>query len=410
MSSPSPSRTERPPLLKVIEYGILGGLAATPVSVVFRDFPYPLLSHLWARATRFLPTEQIAEIWTHVDIQQLKLKPHSVRVVLLHPGNRQTLTGHMLDWWVEQRRDGSSPLPSSLSTHHQRSAETPAAAVTAQCDDDQNKELEAWLRLNNPPTKIPFEGLEIALQVDSRQLRNAIQQADKSQSLTIRDINILIGLMNGVAINEASQKWQPGQPIPPLVPRHYSEVHTLLNSPPFHTVDQPFDELTHQMIATANLYLQGLVSKTTNQPTAAGSRSGSVSTVQETKSISRPRQITRRELADLGNPRSAIAKELYERLRSNGKGGVLQQAGSERRQSYLRRQDSPDPPESMPSWTYKMVRTRFDRLQEEGLIETRRAVGNGALEYLIPEELSNRRSAFSTLPTPEEVRTDYERG
>ena len=63
---------------------------------------------------------------------------------------------------------------------------------------------------------------------------------------------------------------------------------------------------------------------------------------------------------------------------------------------------------SMTTWTYKMVRTRLDRLQSEGLIEARKAADNAALEYLVPEELVNGRSLFAHLPDPKEVTAGYE--
>ncbi|REJ91771.1 MAG: hypothetical protein DWQ35_13795 [Planctomycetota bacterium] len=57
----------------------------------------------------------------------------------------------------------------------------------------------------------------------------------------------------------------------------------------------------------------------------------------------------------------------------------------------------------IPCWSYKQVRTRFENLRREGLIEVSRSAKNGSLEYRIPEELAEQRSPFEHLPAVEEV-------
>ncbi len=77
-----------PPLIKLIRYGILGGLAATPVSIVFRDFPADLLSQLWGAVVKVLPPGTVVEAWSHADIQRLRRDPHEDDTVnVMNPTN-----------------------------------------------------------------------------------------------------------------------------------------------------------------------------------------------------------------------------------------------------------------------------------------------------------------------------------
>ena len=404
-----------PPLVKLIRYGILGGLAATPVSVAFRDFPADLLSHLWRAVVRDLPREQVVEVWSHAEIQRLKNDPYGARVVLMYSGHHRILSSNVLDWMVELRRTESRPLPAILSVYHRSSTDTPGATLVAQCDDELCNDLGRWLQHYEPLVKLPEVGFDEAFSVETGRLRSAVRQAAEGRSLTVRDIHIVTGLMTGAVINEAFHNGTLGQSIQAPGPGHYAEVHGLLNTRPFHTVDQPHDDLTLHMVARANFYLQEKAENTAAKPTRLGGRAGSTSTLKEDKSgmAERPRHITRRELVDLGNPNSSIAKRLIEKVVQSGDAGVLKRIGVEaavrlRPSPRTRQPDASELVKSMTTWTYKMVRTRFDRLQSEGLIEARKAADNAAREYLVPEDLVNGRSHFAHLPDPKEVKTIYE--
>lgn len=406
--------SECPPLVKLIRYGILGGLAATPVSIAFRDFPADLLSHLWGAVVRDLPPEQVVEVWSHADIQRLKNDPHGARVVLMYSGHRRILSSNVLDWLVELRRTGSKPLPAILSVYHRSSTDTPGATLVAQGDDDFCHDLGQWLQQHDASLKLPRVNSEKAISVDTGRLRHAIRQAAERRSLSVRDIHIVTGLATGAVIDTGWQSRTLKRSVRAAGPDHYAEVHELLSARPFHTVDQPHDDLTLHMVTRANAYLRAKADNSAVKPTRLGGRAGSTSTLQEDKlgTTERPRHITRRELVDLGNPNSSLAKRLIETLVQSGDSEMLKRIGVEatgrlRPSSRTRQPDASELVKSMTTWTYKMVRTRFDRLQSEGLIEARKAADNAALEYLVPEELVNGRSLFAHLPDPKEVKAVY---
>src|SRR2546430_340945 len=113
-----------PSLLKVVEYGILGGLAGTPVSVVFRDFPSDLLGQLSAAVRRALPKDQVAEVWTKGDIQRFRKGLTTLRVILVYSGNGKTVSANVFDWLIEHRRGNSQPLPVVISAYSRNSSES----------------------------------------------------------------------------------------------------------------------------------------------------------------------------------------------------------------------------------------------------------------------------------------------
>lgn len=402
-------------LLKGIQYGILGGLAANPVSIAFRDFPPDLLSYLWRRALRDLPRKQMVEIWSHADIQRLKNRIHNTRVILTYSGQERTISSNVLDWLVELRRTGSQPLPAILSVYHQSSADTPGATLVAQGDDDFSDRLGLWLQQHSEFLKLPEVDPDNGLSVDTSRLRAAIRHAAVGRSISVRDIHIVTGLVAGAAINEAMQDGALIKNIQVPGPQHYAEVYGLLNARPFHTIEHPHDDITLFMVARANAYLQTKADNSAVKPTRLGGRVGSASTLQEAKpaATDRPRHITRRELVDLGNPKSSLVKKLLENIAQSNDVEVLKRIGftatvRSRESQCTRKPDASELIKSMTTWTYKMVRTRFDRLQSEGLIEARKTANNAALEYMVPEEFINGRSRFAQLPAPEEVKTNYE--
>ena len=113
--------------------------------------------------------------------------------------------------------------------------------------------------------------------------------------------------------------------------------------------------------------------------------------------------ITRREIADLGNVRSRIVRQLI---------GFLQRQpdGYERFEAMglVRRPPSRNSYGAMTvdeltaylrPWSAKQVRTHFDRMRRDGMIGAEREHDNGPWRYALPEELSRRHFAFRGLPT-----------
>jgi hypothetical protein len=120
--------------------------------------------------------------------------------------------------------------------------------------------------------------------------------------------------------------------------------------------------------------------------------------------------VSRREVADLGNIKSRLVREIV---------GYLHQF-SEGYQRYVRMGLVRQPPSTslfsdtklpkltsiLRSWSPKQVRTQFQALRKSGLISGEREAGNGPWQYRLPEELEVSSSPFCTLPTVGEVFSD----
>jgi hypothetical protein len=55
-------------------------------------------------------------------------------------------------------------------------------------------------------------------------------------------------------------------------------------------------------------------------------------------------------------------------------------------------------------WSRKQVRTKFDHLMNDGRIDRKRAAGNAAWFYCLPEAISRPQTPFAYLPDPALVR------
>lgn len=416
MSRSVPESQKSPALVTLIQCGILGGIVGTPVSVALRDFPPDLVGGLWRGVAQSLKPEQVVEVCTQADIRQLRSKLQVTRVVLDYPSHGRFSSSNILDWMITIRHASSQPLPAVLSIHHRNSPETPGATLVVQGDDEIFSDLSKWLKKGKFSSLVPLtdEDLINSLSIDTSRLWQSIRLAAvEGLRLSVRDTQIFMGILKGVTIKKAFQEMNRGVFIVAR-PEDYTETHRLLNLHLFRLVDHPHDDLTLQMVARANAYIKSISGSVQDKPTPLAGRTGNTSTLDKVDPTSQHRShhITRRELVDLGNPRSAITKELVETLVRAGQGEVLQQIGilaqdATHHSSRVRRPEASELMKSLPSWTYKMVRTRFDRLLSEGLIEIRKTCGNAAIEYVLPEELVQGRSPFGNLPDPKEVEARY---
>jgi len=176
-------------------------------------------------------------------------------------------------------------------------------------------------------------------------------------------------------------------------------------------VDSPVDDLTRAMVARADTYLREMSGETSPPSDSArslGARQGNSSLPSKTADQAHARMLTRTQLADLGNPRSRILKSFVEKLLTDGNYAALQGlgVGVGHHEEHSRRSGVPNPESvisRLPTWSYKQVRTRFDRLHREGLLQAQRPRANGAMSYILPEEFQTARTQFAVLPEPDEV-------
>lgn len=189
----------------------------------------------------------------------------------------------------------------------------------------------------------------------------------------------------------------------------YELVRNLLCSITTETTSAAQDPLAVDMINRANVYLSTRFGQGQNILTEA-----------ELERLdyldkyggnpARRELITRRELTDLGNVRSATVIGLVEQLQRSGRGrGVFLRmgiAGPPVSHRVWRESSARELARRLRPWSEKQVRVHFDRLRRDGLITAERDTANGPWRFAVPEGIADGFSPFADLPTAEQLAAD----
>jgi hypothetical protein len=188
----------------------------------------------------------------------------------------------------------------------------------------------------------------------------------------------------------------------------FGRAYSLLQGPAVGVPEAAGDRLLVAMVERANLHLEVKASRTPCGEVFKQGRQGFDSRViqRSSRATGRDREISRRELADLGNERSELLKSLIDDVVKSREIGRIRRMGLIRDLAEERCRQGIGPEElrsMLVHWTMKQVITRFDKLCRQGFIESERIRSNGPLVYELPEELKGLPPEFRGLPSPEEV-------
>jgi hypothetical protein len=220
-----------------------------------------------------------------------------------------------------------------------------------------------------------------------------------------RDTQIVNGLLAGACLIRTFDNVDQADATRTLTLADYELVRSLLQSSVVCSVDENFDALSTALIDRANVYLgvrYGDDSSALNpfytMAEAPAWRSSETPAPQ--------RFITRKEIADLGNTRSATVRRLIEYLQRANNYDVYHRLGfsgaTPQRQNWQRRSvESLTAP--LLTWSVKQVRTHFGQLQKAGLVAAERDRANGPWLYALPEEVTQISSPFRDLPPPADL-------
>lgn len=412
MSSSGPDDLDHEPkLVQLLRYAISGGLAGNPVSVTFRDFPADVVAGTWSRLARSFPSGQVAEVSSRIDVKCVSERLSSVRIILVYPSRGQPILGNLVDWIIEHRRAGEEPLPSVFSVYRGSISETPGSTLVVNGSPAVTSELVAWLfeppeHRVSPEDGSSVEEHSLAVPVNCRPVMQAVRKAmPADKGFGLREARILEGLLAGVVLS--STQGRANRSTAAL--DDYVRVRKLLRAPYIQKVEVECDDLTRAMVNRANAFLRLGSSQQDSQP-AVGARAGDNSRGKQSDRSTQPRTLTHLQLVDLGNPKSKTLKNLISSLREGGERDTLKSLGIKIELACPRGLPARDDLiKQLPTWSYKQVRTRFERLKKRGLIETLRPLKNGSNVYVMPEELQTTISAFSSLPSHNDVRPHYTR-
>ena len=240
-------------LMDLLLLGCLGGLTGQPVGFIFRDFTPDVVSSIWARlASRFKP-DQVAEVWTQVDVQRLRSRLHEVRVIFVFKSRQSAQLANVLAWMIEQRRRGGVSLPAVMVLYDECVEENPGATILVSATPEFSRAIGLWLhRTDNEPGQYSIVATSTAVP-ETCELLDAVQEAATKAKipLALADLRLLASLMNGQLTRQIIEAG--GKPVTADAAT-YAQILRHLSHPLLRQAAESVDDLTRVMLRRANAY------------------------------------------------------------------------------------------------------------------------------------------------------------
>jgi hypothetical protein len=441
---------ELPTTIRIGQIAIAAGLAGHSVTLVYHGFPSPLLAEVWKYFAGKVGKWQVIYVESGRDLRQLaptsdepvENSPKIPRLVFVRDDR---LLGR-IGWATELGQAGAAkkgvirPAVFAIA-NSQDTDDAPGARLDLYASPKEEQAILAWrqrtkeeervaqpeevppspVRSGVPNADAPF--IRVTFPKSIEELRWPKSPRSDAPGLhRLRDCQVLWALVAGDCVLRAQHSGATPAAALEATADDYEAVYTLLTSAVARPADEPLDLLAAALVARANVYLKMLHQKTELQLARQEEGNGGVD---------RRRQITRHDLVDLGKPRSKANRELIKFLLGRPDGyamfcklGLIRnvsEADWQKAKAQLEAQkrwpapkqgkaETPVPEpvasltSSLRSWSYKQIRTHFDRLVRDEFITAERPLRNGPWKYTLPEQLTSR-SAFHNLPSPATIRT-----
>ncbi|TVS21001.1 MAG: hypothetical protein EA424_01120 [Planctomycetaceae bacterium] len=402
--------SERPRAVVLGELAIAAGVVGQSLAVNFRGFPAMVQCELWRYFTSGVGPGQVLHVRQRKDMKTLEESLDGLQLALVH---NKRLCGETS--WAIQMSDSSQSRPVVFfSTAEYEVEDDPGPVLSLVCTEYAIASVVDWLAARGStaddacgrelqvPTTVQYDP-----RIEALIARMPVQPGAHFAGL--QQSRILRALLAGACVLRSS--W-PDQEVPAAAVANlddYELVRNVLCSLTTDTSSTARDPLVADMINRANVYLSARFGHGQNNLTKA-----------ELERLdyldkyggnpARRELITRRELADLGNVRSATVIGLVEQLQRSRRGrhsflrmGTIGASVSDR---VWRQASARELARRLRPWSVKQVRGHFDRLRQEGLVTAERDTANGPWRYEVPDELSDASSPFSELPTAHELAAD----
>ncbi len=397
----------RPSSVALGELAIAAGLVGQPLALNFRDFPAMISCELWRYFTEGVGLGQVLRVCTRKDLKDLNEMLAVLRIVIVQTDSLCREVS-----WAIQLADASQPRPAVLLSSAAYAAEDdPGAVLSVVCTERETASVIDWLAGGtsvdacgcelNTPTSVQYDP-----RIEALFARMSGQPTDRLAKL--RQLRILRSLLAGACVLRSSHPEHEVPPTDVVGLQDYELVRALLCSLVAETSSAAQDLLADDMINRANVYLSISYAHSNSLTEAELERLAYLD--KYGGNPSRRELITRRELTDLGNVRSATVIRLVEQLQRSDRGrseflrmGIAGPPVSDRvwRQSSAR-----ELARRLRPWSQKQVRLHFDRLRRDGLITAERDSSNGPWRFEVPEGLGDASSPFADLPTAEQLAAD----
>jgi hypothetical protein len=389
------------------DIALAAGLAGDSMTLCYDGFPAPVLCQIWKRLARRIGADRVFHARTQHDVNGIARSISAVPLVFV----QATRLHNALSWAVEMHNISTGPKPLIVCQGVPDGLdESPGPAIVLRGGGRQPESALNSLLQQQPATWTgPDEGLTTDVDIPGWLLPLTQPSAGENNRgpRRLRDRLVLQALVRGARLYRQLEN-SPCVTEEALVvePRDYETVRDLLRSSLIASADEPVDPLAVPMVNRANVYLELKYTPELWQEYPSFRLDGDP-LARLRGSRTQRELITRREIAELGNVRSQLVRQIVESLKQLSDGHALFQ-----RMGLMRR----PPSESawrgcrpaallgvLHQWSYKQVRRHFDDLKRRGMITAARDHDNGPWQYTLPEELSASTSAFQHLPRVEEL-------
>jgi hypothetical protein len=364
------------------------------VHTVFRDYPACVVADLIDRLSAWVGPGRVARIHVERNLRAVERAPDGPedlipRLVVVTAPRLVDRTAWILASYPRPR------TPAMLALHGvPGSLDLPGPTLVLHGASSQSRLVADWLRHHTTgDTPLVADMMPmVAFDAVARLFSGGDTQPSAKPLSPIHE-RVLKGLLAGEAVLRTAAA---GGPIT-VERQDYRSIYDHLRLAATQAADAAIEPLSAAMVARANAYLLHGAAASVTPTTRPDGKADPV-----------PRQITRRELTDLGNVRGETLRGLVAWLHELGESGLAEfkTLGTNRP---LRKED-PWPSGDrevlaaiLLPWTAKQVRTHFGRLHSEGLITGTRAGDNQPWVYQLPEALETADSPFRSLPKPDEI-------
>ncbi len=312
----------KPNIVSLCELAIAAGTTGQSVAVHFHDFPPSVLCQLWRYSMHFAGANETRYVHSQKDIRTLPESCGNVKLILVHAAKLRAAASWAVEMCSPSDTEANSRPAIFSMTRPGDGEDDPGISLALCADQVEATALARWFALGQIPNVPNWQAMGDEVSVTTVPLLSLLlchRTGGNSSIRHLREQELLRSLVTGAAVLR-SLTHDSGQAAMveelTLTIDDYEQVRLLLQSPSATLADEPRDPLAKDMVTRSNVFLQAKYSECNaeDNPFRAngfGLPLGSSSN----RSI-----ITRREIADLGNLRSRLVRQLVEYVRRRGDG------------------------------------------------------------------------------------------
>ena len=400
---------KKPDSVLLGELAIAAGLADRPVAVCCTESPAALDAELWRYFAQFAGSDRVIHVYSQADVRQLRKAFSSQRLVVVH----EPRLFERVSWVVKTQQSTTSASPALFSRFVPASADAiPLPLLVLRNSADESAALSRWVMAGCPEgTSLPLAlpSWSITLHPDLLDLTTPGFSPISQPPDSVRDCRLLTALSFGASLMRNLEQSHDSSESQVCGPHEYEIVRRLLQSSILSHATESVDPLAIDMVNRSNVFLE--LKQDAEFVHSHPSLSNFGDPIHRRRgSRTRLELVSRHEVADLGNVRSRLVREIVGYLSDLPEGferytrmGLIRQPPSD---SQFPETELPKLTSILRSWSPKQVRTQFDALRKSGLISGERQAGNGPWQYRLPEQIELSASPFRYLPPVNEVFPD----